>query len=187
MSITPNKTTVTVDYTKYALALFNAGFNVVPMRSDSKAPALPTWKQYTQQRQTEEEILSFSWSQNIAIINGIGDLHSFDLDQCTDLEVLFKLLELLGLEPNYPWVVHTPGKGGGFHIHFLSTGNLTLTHNGVLVGKPIEPNTFQQIELRWKDCLTMFPFSIHPEANQPYEWAFGLPTTPIAVIPVEVV
>src|SRR6478672_6497235 len=107
MSIPPSKISVdTNQYTDYALAIQKAGFNVVPMRSDSKAPTLPTWKQYTQQRQTEEEIRSFSWSQNIAIINGISDLRSCDLDQCTNTEVLFKLLELFGLEPNYPWVVH---------------------------------------------------------------------------------
>jgi hypothetical protein len=28
---------------------------------------------------------------------------------------------------------------------------------------------------------------MHPDANKPYQWAFGTPTTPIAVIPVDVV
>jgi putative DNA primase/helicase len=174
-------------YTDYALAIYRLGFNVVPMRSDnSKAAAVP-WKKFTQQRQTEEEILSFSWSQNIGVINGINDLRSADLDQCPDLDTVFKLLELLGLEMDYQWVVHSPGKGGGFHIHFLCSGNLTLTQNGVLVGTPIEGNAFQQIELRWKDCLTMFPPSLHPDVPENYEWAFGTPTTPIATIPVDVI
>src|SRR5450755_600006 len=48
MSITPQENVVDGTYLKeYALATHRAGFNVIPMRSDSKAPALPTWKEYT--------------------------------------------------------------------------------------------------------------------------------------------
>jgi hypothetical protein len=60
------------DYSDYALAIHHAGFNVVPMKSDSKAPALSTWKEYTRRAQTEKEVLSFPWQgPNIGIVNGM--------------------------------------------------------------------------------------------------------------------
>src|ERR1700750_1282416 len=137
MTISPKQNPVeTIQYNEYALSLYQAGFNVVPMRMDSKAPNLATWKQYCSERQTEQAVRSFQWAQNIGIINGINGIRTLDLDGCTNAEVLFKLLELLGLEPGYQWVVTTPGKGGGFHIYIQCNHDLTLTTNGVLVGDP---------------------------------------------------
>lgn len=179
--------TETTGLLQYALDLHQKyGFNVMPMRNDRKSPARP-WKLYTQRAQTEEEIRSFVWDTNIGIINGINDTHSIDLDRCDDPEILFKILELLGLDFEYPWVVYSPGKGGGFHIHFKSPGDLTLTSNGVLCGDPLDETMFKQVELRWKDSVTMIPPSIHPEEKTPYEWHLIDPKVPLAVIPVELV
>jgi putative DNA primase/helicase len=188
MSISSQHTNVeTIQYNEYALSLYQAGFNVVPMRSDSKAPNLTTWKEYCTERQTEQAVRSFHWAQNIGIINGINSIRTLDLDGCTNAEVLFKLLELMGIEPGYQWVVSTPGKGGGFHIYIQCPHELTLTTNGVLVGDPIQKDDFKQLELRWSNCLSMFPHSIHPETHTAYEWAFGQPETPIAIVPLPVV
>jgi putative DNA primase/helicase len=139
-------------------------------------------------RQTEQEVRSFPWNTpNIGVINGIGDIRNIDLDSCDDINVVFHLLELLGLDMDYPWVVRSPGKGGGFHIYLRCPDLLTKTSAGVLVGDPIEEGTFGQIELRWHNCLNMFPPSLHPDTHTPYEWAFGTPQTPIATVPVTVV
>src|SRR5689334_10252904 len=104
MSITPDNATVTTNgtvapynYTNYAIAIYQAGFNVLPLKPNSKAPALPTWKEYATRRQTEEEVRGWSWSQNIAIVNGINNIRDIDLDGCNSADVLFSVLQLLGL------------------------------------------------------------------------------------------
>jgi P4 family phage/plasmid primase-like protien len=191
MSIAPNENTVdennaTFNLKNYALDLFHGGFNVIPMRSDSKAPD-GNWKAYTTRSQTEQEVLSFVWTQNIGIINGVHQVRTIDLDQCDSPDVLFNLLIQLGLDYEYPWIVQSPGRGGGFHIYVLCDSDLTLTTNSVLVGTPKTEGDFKQIELRWRDCVTMFPPSIHPEAHEPYIWLFGVPQTPIAHLSIDLV
>lgn len=188
MSIPSEETTVdATSFSDYAVVLHRLGFNVVPMKTDSKAPDLPTWKVYTKRYQTEQEVLSFTWGPNIGIINGINNIRTIDIDQCDDADTLFQILELLGLDFEYQWVVHSPGKGGGFHIYITCPDFLTLTSAGVLVGDPLPENNFKQLELRWSNCVTMFPPSIHPEVKQPYEWLFGTPAMPLAIIPLIVV
>ena len=172
----------------YALALHDAGFNVLPMRTDAnaKSPNLTTWKQYMTRSQTKEEILSLPWSGNVAIVNGVNAMRTIDIDGCDSADVLFKVLELLGLDFEYQWIVQTTGKGGGFHVHFRCPDALTLTQKGVLYGDPLIKNTFLQIELRWSNCFTMFPHSIHPETHEPYVWLHGVPQSQMAVVPVTV-
>ena len=118
--------------TEYALAIHQMGYNILPMKAESKAPNLARWKKYQQRPQTKQEILGFNWTQNIAIVNGVNNLRTTDLDQCNDVNVAFHLLKLLGLPMDYPWTVYTPGKGGGFHVHFHCASPLTLTTNAVL-------------------------------------------------------
>jgi putative DNA primase/helicase len=191
MSISSERTNVTnVDakmYSDYATEIHRAGFNVIPMKLDSKAPDLPAWKQYTKRPQTEQEIQSMVWGPNIGIVNGINDIRTVDIDGCDDVNMVFRLLELLGLGPDYQWVVYSPGKGGGFHIYLTCPDFLTLTSAGVLVGDPLTDGTFQQIELRWSNCVTMFPPSIHPEAKEAYYWFFGSPAAPMANIPLTII
>lgn len=183
MIIAPEHT----DVRGYALAIHQLGYNVLPMKSDSKAPDIARWKKYQQRPQTKQDILSFNWTQNIAIVNGYANLRTADLDQCTDAELVFYFLDLLGLTPDYRWIIHTPGKGGGFHIHFHCVDPLTLTTNAVLVGDPRTEGAFKQLELRWSNCYTMFPPSIHPEAQKQYDWAFGTPEEAPATLPLETV
>jgi putative DNA primase/helicase len=173
---------------EYALALYQQGFNVVPMRSDDKIPDLPTWRDYIRRRQTEQEIINFAWSQNIGVICGMNGIRVIDLDGCSDADILFKVLELLGLEPDYQWIVYTPGRGGGFHIYIHCLEPLTLTDAGKIVGKPLVADAFYQLELRWSGCCVMFPPSIHPEAKEAYNWAFcSAPASPIASVSLAVV
>jgi putative DNA primase/helicase len=159
------------------------------MRPGTKAPALDTWKEYASRRQTEEEVQAMAWTAQIGIVNGINNIRTADLDDCDDPDTAFKFLTLLGLDFEYQWIVETPG--GGFHIHFECPDQLTLTPNGVLVGYPRQDGdgqAFKQIELRWHDCLTVFPYSSHPDSKEKYDWLYPqAPQTPMAVIPGQVV
>ena len=171
----------------YALALHGMGFNVLPIQVGSKAASIE-WKAYQKCPQTTKEIANFNWQENIAIIDGPNGIRTIDLDACTNYDLLFHILTLLGLEHDYPWVTHTPGKGGGFHIHLICHEPLTLTPNGVLVGLPINPlASFKQLELRWNSCYCLLPPSFHPDTQTHYVWAFGEPSTPLATVPVQLV
>jgi putative DNA primase/helicase len=142
----------------------DAGFNVVPLHAKSKEPAL-AWKKYTDDMQREEELTRMNWSSGqIGIINGVYYKRTIDLDDCTNPEILFKVLNLLGLDFEYPWVVCSPH---GFHIHIICTEPLSSGQN-VAVGAPQEPGTFKQMELRWSNSMTVFPPSKHPDGN--YDW-----------------
>lgn len=172
----------------YALGIHQAGFNVIPLRTNSKVPAVESWKEYAIHRQTEDEVKALPWcSANIAIINGINGIRSIDIDECSDADTLFNLLELLGLDFEYPWIIRTPGKGGGFHIYLICNEGLTLTTKGVLVGDPLPGQPFGQIELRWSSCLTVFPPSIHPDTPETYDWLFATPQTSLATIPIKII
>src|SRR6266700_4580437 len=150
MSIPSSESSVDVQaYLDYAMDLYRLGFNVMPMRDDEKAP-VGAWKEYTKRRQTEQEIRSFGWGPNLAIINGVGNVRTIDIDGTEDADLLFNFMLSLGLDFEtddiYRWIVATPG--GGFHIHFECPDDLTLTSAGVLVGDPLTEGAFKQIELR---------------------------------------
>lgn len=194
MSIAQNESSSINTLQAHAVEMYRLGFNVLPMRLDNKSPNLKSWHEYSKRRQTEQEVLSFDWLGNIGIVCGISNIRVIDLDNCSNGEVLFKLLELLGLDFEYKWVVWTPGGGGGYHIYIQCPDPLSLTSAGVLVGDPLDGNEFKQIELRWHDCVCMFPPSIHPdiaESAQDYErrydWHLARPDSPMAVVPLAIV
>jgi len=171
----------------YALALHEMGFNVLPLSHQSKATTIE-WKGFQKRSQTEKEVISFPWQENIAIINGPNGLRTIDIDNCHNPKILEHILFHLGLNPEYPWITYTPGKGGGYHIHILCHEALSMTNNGILVGLPLSSKpSFKQIELRWHSCYTLIPPSIHPEEQTPYQWAFGIPSSPPATIPVTLI
>lgn len=62
-----------------------------------------------------------------------------------------------------------------------------MTSNGVLVGKPLPKQDFKQIELRWANCYTVFPPSIHPDTLTPYQWLYEAPKQNMAIVPITVV
>jgi len=182
-----DKSSPLLELRDYALALQKMGFNVLPLPNQSKAATIE-WKSFQKRTQTEKEVASFLWQQNIAIINGPNGLRTIDIDNCHNPKILEHILMHLGLDPEYPWITYTPGKGGGYHIHLLCHEPLTLSTNGVLVGLPLSSkSSFKQIELRWNNCYTILPPSLHPEQQAPYQWAFGTPTSQPATVPVTLV
>lgn len=188
MSIASQESTVDERvYSDYALDLHRAGFNVVPVKTGTKEP-VGAWKDYIKRPQTEQEVQALSWGPNLGIVNGINNLRTVDIDGSEDADLLFNFMMLLGLDFDveaYQWVVATPG--GGFHIYLDCPDFLTLTSAGVLVGDPLVEGAFKQIELRWSGCITIFPPSIHPDTQTPYEWLFGVPQMPIKSIPLAVI
>jgi len=176
-----------LDLRGYALTLHKMGFNSIPLAHQSKSATIE-WKSFQKNLQTEKEVTLLPWQENIAIINGPNGLRTIDIDNCHNPKILEHILMHLGLDPEYPWITYTPGKGGGYHIHILCHEALSMTNNGVLVGLPLSSKpSFKQIELRWHSCYTLIPPSIHPEEQAPYQWAFGIPSSPPATIPVTLV
>lgn len=170
----------------YAVTMHRLGLTPIPIRTQSKAPSIE-WKKFQQIPLSAQDVSRFAWQQNIAIVNGPNGLRTIDLDQCQNIDLLFHILTTLGLNPDYTWVTCTPGKGGGFHIHFQCHEALTLTKNGVIVGLPLAENvSFKQMELRWNSCYTLLPPSVHPDGTE-YVWVFDEPTTPPATIDVRLV
>src|SRR6266487_2740439 len=111
MSIAPQESVVDDNsFREYALATHRAGFNVVPMKSDSKAPALPTWKEYTRRAQTEEEVLSFPCQgPNIGMVNGIMGARTIDIDHFDTIDTVFHVTLFLCSAFERPRGVRAPG------------------------------------------------------------------------------
>lgn len=177
-----------IPLSEHARMLWRCGFNVLPMRMDKKAPALASWDSLKSHYQTEQEIAAHDWRGNVGFINGVNAVRTVDIDGCEGSgDLLVRVLELMGLEFDYPWVAFSPGKGGGWHIHFRCEDLLTLTQGGHLVGYPLAENSFQQMELRWQNCVTMLPPSMHPDAKEAYEWNLLTPAAPLATVSVAAV
>lgn len=168
---------------EHARHLWSHGFNVVPMRLDQKAPALSEWAHLTSHFQTAQEVEARNWSLNIGYVSGANGVRSIDIDD-GDFEALCKVLELLGLDYEYEWLVCTPGNG--WHIHFICDEQLTLSSNAVLKGHARAENSFKVIELRWRH-FTALPPSQLPETDVPYDWAFKPPSMAMARLSVAVV
>lgn len=165
-----------------ALELWFRDFSVIPMVAGEKRPAIPYERLGLGKRvQMSSEIRERKWDgANIAVINGVNHVRSVDIDACDKPEVLEAVLTALGLPMDYGYIAVTPGKTGGYHIHFICRETLE-TDKSVLVMYPSQSDAgFKQIEFRWHNCLTMLPPSIHPNGNR-YEWLVD-PTGPLAIV-----
>lgn len=142
------------------------GLNIVAYKNHSKRPIGP-WKKFQTERQAEGEALSFPWHllTGLGIVLGpVGNIHAFDVDQSEDFAGIEHLLKLMGLSPQYPWLVQS-GSGVGWHIYF--TSNKLLEEFGgervlVLTKSPIK---CKQIELRISG-LIVAPGSSHKSGKK---------------------
>lgn len=147
------------------------GFNVLPVRG--KRPTI-NWDKWQTEKQTEDDIEKMDWanSTGVGIPLGLDDLRLLDLDAVEDYEILDKLLEDLELPNKYPWVVQS-GSGEGFHISIRVSASATSSTgsefrlNEKLGDKAVyklpmrKEGYCKHIELRWKNCQTVFPPSRH--------------------------
>lgn len=149
-----------------AKMLHPKGVNLVCLNSATKRPSGP-WRKYQGRRQTGDELLGQRWrsATGIAAICGPGDLRAIDIDGCDDQGVVLRLAELLGLPPDYPWLVRS-GSHRGFHLWFrcrqsLPEGWLAKGNTGCRTALPRVPGGFHHLEVRYDRCLTILPPSIH--------------------------
>lgn len=154
------------------------GFNVLPVRG--KKPTI-LWDKWQSEKQTIDDIEKMDWtnSSGIGIPIGLDDLRLLDLDAVEDYEILDKLLEDLELPIKYPWVVQS-GSGEGFHISIRvkdASASLSTRIGGdkaVYKLQMKEKGFCKHIELRWKNCQTVFPPSRH-ESGGVYSFYYDEP------------
>lgn len=155
--------------------------NIIPI-GENKRP-LTEWKKWTTEKQTEEDVKSFNWiaAKGVGIISGVNDVHLFDLDKVEDESVVYTVIRKLGFPKEYNWTVRS-GSGKGYHIYFRCSTEfpanwISRIPSGNYKLKPKDPLQLDHVELRWKDCQTLLPPSIHP-SGQPYTFMHREPDGP---------
>lgn len=154
------------------------GFNVLPL--EEKKPAIGSWVKWETTKQTENDIDKMDWKDCTGVggVSGIDNLRVIDVDYFEDIELLTKLLSVLGLPEDYRWSVIS-GSKKGYHIWFLmeeSEEFLKVLGGEKAVYKifPKEKGVCDHYEIRWKDCQTALPPSLHKSGNK-YEFVFKNP------------
>jgi len=146
------------------------GFNVIPL--EDKAPKFE-WKKYQIDEMTNENIDSLNWNHKtngIGAISGINDLRCLDFDVVEDVSIVYRFAEALGYGKDYIWIVKS-GSGKGYHIWFYCSDEDNYL-DGIGGEKSYykfnltENNLCDHIELRWKNCQTVLPPSLHPSGNE---------------------
>jgi archaellum biogenesis ATPase FlaH len=153
--------------------IHSLGANVLPIR-DGKIPAIP-WDDLQNRRQSLEEVESYNWQSatGIGIISGVNGFTCFDIDKAENDVALKSLLASLGLPTDYPWQVLS-GSGKGYHLWVRVNAPIPVgSGKGVIKGNSCD-GSFHHIELRWKECQTLIPPSIHATGNK-YSWIYGEP------------
>lgn len=156
------------------------GINVLPLKG--KRPMIE-WDRWQNTIQTEDDIEKMNWSGSTGLggIQGISDWRCLDLDIVEDFEIVELILKDLGLPENYSWVVQS-GSGEGFHIYLrIKNDNELLKKLGgikaVYKFKLKKDLYCKHIELRWMNCQTALPPSMH-ESGGIYNFYFDNPKEP---------
>jgi len=166
-----------------AHAFHRLGFNVVPMGQD-KVP-LAKWKRWQTERQSDRDVgsMPFGRATGVAAVCGAVSapeglcLVNLDADEAPGEYVLLSMRGNLRLPREYPWAVHTPGRGGGWHI-WAYTAEADLREelakrgfdNASVLTAPF-PGA-DHIELRLERVIAVLPGSAHPKGGV-YSWACG--------------
>lgn len=160
------------------------GFNVIPL--ENKVPKLK-WEQWQFNEMQTDEIDGLGWNANtngIGAISGIKKLRCLDFDKVSNFSIIQEFVRELGLPLEYEWIVKS-GSGNGYHIWFYCS-HLSISPNGReerlsendLLFKTLggdksyykfelkEAGICDHIELRWKNCQTVLPPSLHPSGNK---------------------
>jgi len=171
-------------FLKFALQYFELmKFNVLSLRG--KAPSI-IWKVWQDKYQTKEDIEAMDWksSSGVGVVMGINNLRCFDLDMVENPDILDQILTELNLLEDYMWVVQS-GSGEGFHIYFIcpepdDPQNKSKFHKKLGGEKSAYKYYLKQdgvchhLELRWKECQTALPPSMH-ESGGMYSFFYKEP------------
>lgn len=180
---------VTKDRITIAAGYWRLGFNVLAVGPDKRS--IGRWKPWKFARQTEDDLQGLPWDDAktaaLAAISGpVSDgLVCLDFDKAPGLNVVQGALGRLSLPTGYPWVVRTPGKGGGWHV-WLRSHDLAaeLARRGLDAGKTAFEGPYpgaDHVELRWNGCYTLLPPSVHPDGGR-YEFWGATPQEPPAEV-----
>lgn len=180
------------------------GINVLPLKG--KRPMIE-WDRWQNTIQTEDDIEKMNWSGSTGLggVQGINDWRCLDLDAVEDFEIVELILQELGLPEKYCWVVQS-GSGEGFHIYIRSPhpsplpegeGNPFHRIGGEKAVykfklKPVSPSESRgrkddyckHIELRWMNCQTALPPSMH-ESGGIYNFYFDNPEEPPSYVELD--
>ncbi len=168
--------------------------NVLPLKG--KRPMI-IWDKWQSEVQNEDDINQMEWNNCTGIggVQGINDWRCLDLDKVEDFEIVELILNELGLPQNYSWVVQS-GSGEGFHIYIRSPHLNPLPKGEENFLQKIggekavykfymnEDKYCKHIELRWMNCQTALPPSMH-ESGGIYNYYFDEPKEPPAYIELE--
>jgi len=184
-------------YKRVAVTMFDKfGFNVLPLRG--KKPIIE-WDKWQTEKQTIDDINNMPWGTATGLGAMMKDgLRLFDIDGVEDYEILDWMLEELGLPENYPWIIKSGG--GGLHIYFISP-NPESKPAEIKVGaynpldklggekavykfRTLTEGLCKHVELRWQDCQTALPTSMH-ESGGIYRFYNDEPTEAPAYIEVD--
>lgn len=152
------------------------GFNVLPVRG--KRPTIK-WDKWQSEKQTIEDIEKMDWNKSteVGICIGLDDLRLLDFDAIKNAEILENFITDLELPANYPWVVES-GSGQGFHISFRTKESdslkRTIGDKAVYKLEMKKEGYCKHIELRWKNCQTVFPPSKHKSGGA-YKFFYNEP------------
>jgi len=149
------------------------GFNVIPLVD--KVPKID-WARWHNDLMDSDDINGLGWNfrvNGIGAISGINDLRCLDFDDVDDVNIVFEFAEKLGLGKGFAWIVKS-GSGKGYHIWFYCSDDDNYLDG--LGGEksyyklsPRNNNLCDHIELRWKNCQTVLPPSLHPSGGK-YEF-----------------
>ncbi|WKZ69968.1 MAG: bifunctional DNA primase/polymerase [Melioribacteraceae bacterium] len=170
------------------------GINVLPLKG--KRPMIE-WDRWQNTIQTEDDIEKMNWSGSTGLggIQGISDWRCLDLDVVEDFEIVELILEELGLPEKYCWVVQS-GSGEGFHIYIRSPHPSPLPEGegnpfhrvggekAVYKFKLKKDSYCKHLELRWKNCQTALPPSMH-ESGGIYNFYFDNPEEPPSYVELD--
>lgn len=155
------------------------GFNVIPV-SGKRAGV---WSRWQTERQSEDQLAALGWEgqgiTGLAAISGpsSGGLVCIDLDQAPGEHSLRGALGWLGLPRDYEWAVKTPGHGGGWHIWVVCPDLWEALEKAKLPTKAVLVGAYAgaaHAELRWRECYTLLPPSLHPDGER-YEFYHAHP------------
>lgn len=170
-------------YQRAAHHLHDLGCNVTAIKVREKRPAHP-WERWQTAQQALDDVNALPWRDagGVGVISGVGGLRVFDFDDCPDIAPAASVLTELGLPTTYPWLCRS-GSGNGWSITVRCDDELpagVLSTNGKGPGVYKAPGQgFDHLELRWKECQTVLPPSLHP-TGPGYRWYNVEPTEPPA-------
>ncbi|MGK9369692.1 PriCT-2 domain-containing protein [Melioribacter sp. Ez-97] len=163
------------------------GINILPLKG--KRPMIE-WDRWLNTIQTEDDIEKMNWSGSTGLggIQGINDWRCLDLDAVEDFEINELILQELGLPEKYCWVVQS-GSGEGFHIYIRVKENAERLDKlggdkAVYKFKLKKDSYCKHLELRWKDCQTALPPSMH-ESGGIYNFYFDNPEEPPSFVELD--